>query len=164
MSDKRELIAKYYGLPTQFDWVWVLVARLGVGGMFCGSGWGKLHKLEKLTKYFAELGIPAPELQAPFVATVEFVGGFLLMIGLATRVFGFMLGFTMIVALATAVDYTGKGILDFLYMGEWLLLLLCFWLVFTGGGKASIDHWLKRRFESESADEEAPKGETAAAD
>ncbi|MEM1032512.1 MAG: DoxX family protein [Myxococcota bacterium] len=136
-------LAKTLGARLQsFEWVWVLVARLGVGGMFMLSGWGKLQDLDKFVKYFTRLGIPLPEFQAPFVAVVELVGGFLLILGLGTRLFGFLLGFTMIVALATSIDYEGKGLSDFLYLSEWLLLLLSFWFIFRGAGQASLDHRL----------------------
>ena len=67
------------------------------------------------------------------------------MVGLGTRVFGFLLGCTMIVAMLTAIDFTGKGLSDFLYLPEWLLLLLLTGFVFMGGGKASVDAAVAKR-------------------
>jgi uncharacterized membrane protein YphA (DoxX/SURF4 family) len=68
-----------------------------------------------------------------------------LMLGLGTRIFGFLLGCTMLVAILTAVDFAGKGLSDFLYLSEWLLLLLLFWFVFAGGGKLSADAVIAKR-------------------
>jgi putative oxidoreductase len=145
MLAKLSSIKRLFDKLTELEWLWIFVARVGVGCEFCLSGWGKLHKLHEFTAYFAQLGIPAPSIQAPFVAALECFGGLLLMLGLGTRIFGLMLGFTMIVAMATAIDLAGKGLSDFLYLPEWLLLLLLFWLVFSGGGKLSIDALIAKR-------------------
>ena len=82
---------------------------------------------------------------------VEFLGGLLLMIGLATRPAALLLSGTMVVALATAaipdhkIHANWRGLLDFLYLPEWLLLCLLGWLIFVGAGKLSLDHGLRRR-------------------
>lgn len=133
------LVSRVFAALDERRWMWLFVARLGVGCEFFLSGWGKLHRLDEIVAYFQKLGIPAPSIQAPLIATLEFVGGFMLMLGLATRLFGFLLGCTMVVAILTAVDLHGKGLADFLYLSEWLLLLLLWSFVFTGGGKASVD-------------------------
>jgi putative oxidoreductase len=62
-----------------------LLARIAVGLVFVNTGWGKLHALESVTGFFRELGIPYPELQAPFVASTELVCGALVLVGLGTR-------------------------------------------------------------------------------
>ncbi len=122
-----------------------LAVRLSVGLMFFGSGLGKLGKLPGLIEYFRSLGIPAPELQAPFVAAVELVCGALLVVGLATRPAALMLCGVMVVAIVTAaapehhIQATWKGLLEFLYLSEWGLLLLLAWLVLAGPGRASLD-------------------------
>ena len=123
------------------QWLAAAVARVAVGAMFCGSGFRKLGNLEHFVEKFRGLGIPAPELQAPFVATLEFVGGACLLLGLGTRAFAGLLAATMVVAIATdrLASAGVKDWLDFLYLNEWLLLLLLGWLVFAGGGKASLD-------------------------
>lgn len=139
------LVQRIFGKLTELQSVWILVARLGVGCEFLLSGWGKLHRLDKLIGYFHELKIPLASVQAPFIASLELAGGFLLMVGLGTRVFGFLLGCTMIVAMLTAIDFTGKGLSDFLYLPEWLLLLLLTGFVFMGGGKASVDAAVAKR-------------------
>ncbi len=49
--------------------------------------------------YFANLGIPAPEILAPLAAYTEFIGAYLLLLGLATRWISIPLIITMIVAI-----------------------------------------------------------------
>jgi hypothetical protein len=53
----------------------------------------------------------------------------------------------MIVAIATdrLVSAGVKDWLDFLYLNEWLLLLLLGWLVFAGGGRLSLDRIVAER-------------------
>ena len=65
--------------------IFLLLVRLYWGWQFAQTGWGKLHNLAKVTGYFASLGIPFPGLNAPFVAALEFAGGLLLILGLASR-------------------------------------------------------------------------------
>jgi putative oxidoreductase len=142
----RRIDALFRSLDAH-QWVAAAFARAAVGAMFCGSGFRKLGNLEGFVETFRRLGIPAPELQAPFVATLELVGGAALVLGLATRPFAALLAFTMIVAIATdRLESAGVADwLDFLYLNEWLLLLLLLWLVFAGGGKASLDAVLAPR-------------------
>jgi len=80
----------------------LLLTRLVFGQAFLVTGWGKLGNLAGITKFFEELGIPLASVQAPMVATIEFVGGILLLLGLGTRYAVLLLTSTMLVALATA--------------------------------------------------------------
>jgi putative oxidoreductase len=145
MRRGAEVLAGIYARLEAAEWLGRLVVRLSVGLMFFGSGLGKLGKLPGLVEYFRSLGIPAPELQAPFVATVELVCGALLVVGLATRPAALMLCGVMVVAIVTAaapehhIQATWKGLLEFLYLSEWCLLLLLAWLMLAGPGRASLD-------------------------
>jgi putative oxidoreductase len=80
----------------------LLAVRLYWGFQFMQTGWGKLHNLAHVTQFFISLGIPAPGPTALFVACVEFFGGLLLMLGLASRLTGLVLTGNMLVAYATA--------------------------------------------------------------
>jgi putative oxidoreductase len=101
-------------------------------------------------QYFRTLGVPFPELQAPFVASVEFVCGTLIVVGLATRPTALMLCGIMTVAIVTAaapehhITATSRGLLEFFYLPEWCLLLLLGWLMFAGLGRASLDACIRR--------------------
>lgn len=80
----------------------LLLVRLYWGWQFAQTGWGKLQHLQHVTQYFSSLGIPAPGVTAPFVAGVEFVGGILMILGLASHIVGLVLTIDMFVAFLTA--------------------------------------------------------------
>jgi len=80
----------------------LLAVRLYWGFQFAQTGWGKLHNLAKITAFFASLNIPFPAFNAPFVSTLELVGGILLMLGLFSRPIAFLLAGNMLVAYWTA--------------------------------------------------------------
>lgn len=121
-----------------------LLARLVIGVVFTGSGWGKLHNLGQVTQYFASLGIPFPELQAPFVASVELVCGALLLVGLGTRLAAVPLIGTMVVALATALAPKIDGLGALFGLSEFLYIALLVQLAIGGAGAASLDRLLAR--------------------
>ena len=119
-----------------------LLTRLVVGWAFIGRG--KWEHFENTTKFFTDIGIPAPAANAAFIASLELVGGAMLMVGFGTRIFAALLSATMIVALMTAdrqslidaLHGSDKGLLGV----DPLLPLLCFgWLVAFGAGAISID-------------------------
>jgi putative oxidoreductase len=80
----------------------LLFVRLYWGWQFMQTGWGKLHNLSHVHDFFASLGIPLPGLMAPAIASLEFFGGILLMVGLATRLIGLLLAGNMFVAYLTS--------------------------------------------------------------
>jgi putative oxidoreductase len=82
--------------------VMLLIVRLYWGFQFAQTGWGKLHNLVKITGFFASLNIPFSSFAAPFVSTLEFVGGVLLMLGLFSRPIALLLACNMFVAYWTA--------------------------------------------------------------
>lgn len=123
-----------------------LLSRTVIGLIFMGTGWGKLQNLDGVIEYFASLGIPAPQLQAPFVAITELVCGALIFCGFATRLASLPLIGTMIVAILTAKMSEIEGYDDLLNLSEFLLIIVLSWLVTAGGGCLSIDYILKRKF------------------
>ncbi len=132
-------------IAEKIRWAPALLARITMGLIFVQSGWGKFNHLPKVVEYFSSLGIPAPQLQAPFVTGVELVGGVLLFLGLGTRLISFPLIGTMVVAILTArrEDLTGVGAL--FGMSEYLYIVLFFWLIVEGAGPVSLDHRLFKR-------------------
>ena len=147
-------MTRLYARLDGIEWVAQLVVRIAVGLEFFGSGLGKLGKLSGLIQYFRPLGIPAPEIQAPFVASTELVCGALIVMGLLTRPAAAMLCGVMTVAIVTAavpekhITASWHGLLEFFYLPEVLLWLLLAWLVFAGPGRASLDARLGRRSEA----------------
>lgn len=128
-----------------------LLARLTVGVAFAESGWGKLHNLEKVAEYFAELGIPAAAFQATFVSSVELICGSLVTVGLATRAAAVPLIGTMVVALVTAKASEIAGFSDLIGTIEFCYAVLLAWLALGGAGAASLDHAIARRFGARAA-------------
>ena len=125
-------------------WLSPVVARLTVGLVFFQSGWGKLHSLDQVTKYFTELGIPAPALQARFASTTEFVCGGLLLLGLATRFAAVPLIITMAVAIRTALWDQVDGLGSLAGLTEFAYVALLLWLATDGAGPLSLDALLRR--------------------
>lgn len=126
-------------VADRVTWLPPLAARVTLGAIFMGTGWGKLHNLEKVVKYFRSLGIPAAEYQAPFVAATEFSCGLLLLLGLATRVAAVPLMISMIVAIRTALWSDLGGLNDLFGQAEYLYIALLLWLSISGAGAVSLD-------------------------
>jgi uncharacterized membrane protein YphA (DoxX/SURF4 family) len=79
-----------------------LLIRLLVGGVFFLEGIKKFLFPEQWgVGRFTRIGIPAPSTLAPFVGVVEIVCGFLLLLGLLTRLASIPLIIDMCVAIAT---------------------------------------------------------------
>ncbi len=145
MCKLRELLLPFI---QKFDWLPGLVARLTIGLTFLQTGWGKLHHLDKVIAFFTSLGIPAANIQAPFVSGLELVGGTLVLLGLFTRVASFPLIGTMVVALLTAKRGDIHELGDLLFMPEFLFIVLLLWLIVKGAGVVSLDHVLITKKES----------------
>ena len=80
----------------------LLLARLGVGLVFLSTGWGKVHNIAGVTKFFTTLGIPMPGVNAVVVAWSELVCGSALVLGVLTRLATLPLIVSMIIAVLTA--------------------------------------------------------------
>jgi len=89
-------------LTKKIDFLGPLAIRIYLAPIFIMAGWGKLSNAENLVGYFDSLGIPLPELMVYVAGMTEFVGGILLIGGLAVRWIAVPLMFTMIVAAGTA--------------------------------------------------------------
>ena len=132
-------------LQPRLGWAPLLAARVTVGWVFLQSGWGKLHNLEGVTQFFASLGIPAPQLQAPLVAGIEFAGGLLLLLGLATRFTALPLIGVMLVAIRTALWDDIDVLSDLFGLAEFGYVVMLAGLVAFGAGSISIDTWVRGR-------------------
>jgi len=130
---------------TRADWLGPLALRLVFGYFWAETGWAKLHNLDGFTARFVDWGIPLPAFSATLSAGVEFVGGVLLMLGLLTRLTAAAMAFNMVVAIAFVAIKNVGGIDEFVELDEVLYVLVFFWLLMAGPGKASLDVWLARR-------------------
>ena len=130
----------------------ILLVRVSIGLFFAISGGNKLFVADGTKPVYDTLvkaGVPFPHQTAYFVASVEFVGGSLLTMGLLSSVASVALLIDMTVATATnAVSTLPKGLSplswvdDFLYLPEVLYVLFFIWLLFSGPGRFSVDYWL----------------------
>ena len=133
----------------------VLLARISLGVFFAISGGNKLfvasqHKI--MYETIVGAGIPFPQFMTYFVSSVEFVCGCLLIIGLLSILCCIAFIIDMIVAITTVQLATiAKGLSvvdwldDFLYLPEVMYIIIFLWLISSGPGRLSVDHWIAVR-------------------
>ncbi|HLH67259.1 MAG TPA: DoxX family protein [Solirubrobacteraceae bacterium] len=91
----------------------LLIARIALAWVFMYHGAGKLFDFKHqggiagTTAFFQLEGIPAAHLFAYVVGLTEFVGGLMMLLGLATALAGLALTVDMLVAIVTATGATG---------------------------------------------------------
>jgi len=140
----------------------VILVRFLVGGVFLVEGIQKFLFADELgVGRFIKIGIPAPEIMAPFVGAVETVCGGLLLLGLLTRFAAFLLLINISVAIvSTKVPIIlGHGFWRFTlpklaHYGFWSMAHeartdFCMWLgslflIIAGAGRISLDYLLTR--------------------
>jgi putative oxidoreductase len=130
----------------------ILLVRVSLGLFFAISGANKLFDAgSRQTMYetLVKAKVPLPRLMTYFVSGVEFVGGSLLAVGFLSSLACAALLVDMLVAiLTTKLSAMPKGLSplnwldDFLYLPEVLYVLFFIWLLCSGPGKFSVDHWL----------------------
>ncbi len=137
----------------------LLAIRLYWGWQFAQSGWGKLHNISHVTEFFASLGIPFSHANALLVSNLEFFGGILLIVGLASRLTGLILTGNMLVAYVTADGEALRSIFSnpgkFYAADPYTFLFASLIVLIFGAGLFSIDAILAR-----IASERAPKVRT----
>jgi len=106
----------------------LFVLRLFVGAVFITHGALKLFGgLKGFAGFLQQHGVPLPDLMAPLVAAVEFLGGVALILGLGTRTAAILLTAVMIVAMATVTlqaGFAGGYDINLALLGGLLALLL----------------------------------------
>ncbi len=120
----------------------LLLLRWGIGAIFIFAGYPKLFgDTKRAIEGFASFGMPA---YLVYVAgAVEFFGGWLLVLGLFTRVAGILLAGQMAVAIWKV--HMGKGILAVQeYQFPLALAVAAFALATCGAGAISLDKLIFR--------------------
>ena len=130
----------------------ILLVRVSLGLFFAISGANKLFVAGGTKPVYDTLvkaKVPFPRQTAYFVSSVEFVGGSFVALGFLSSPACVALMTDMIVAtLTSSLSTIPKGLSpfnwldDFLYLPEVLYVLFFIWLLFSGPGKFSVDHWL----------------------
>jgi putative oxidoreductase len=127
----------------------VVLIRLLVGAVFLSEGNQKfLFSNELGVGRFTKIGIPAPQVMAPFVGMVEIVCGTLIIVGLLTRLAAIPLIINMLVAISsTKIPILLKS--GFWTMAhdsrtDFSMLLGSIFLLIVGAGACSLDKKLSK--------------------
>lgn len=138
----------------------VVVLRLAIAFVFVAEGVQKFVYPDAFgVGRFAKIGLPAPEVMAPFVGVIEIVGGTLVLAGLLTRLAALALAIDMVVAITStklpmlighgfwgfADPSTPTGFLAMVHEArtDIAMLLTCTFLFAVGAGPLSIDGRLR---------------------
>jgi putative oxidoreductase len=153
MSSLLKLIDRAYALlvrvANSLQSPFLLVVRLYWGWQFAESGVDHLRNMDSFVQFMTDNHVPAPWLNAHFVAGLETCGGILLALGLGSRLIAIPLLVNMIVAFITAdrdnlfAAFTSHAedfykALPFTYLFVALLVLI------FGPGSLSLDALIKR--------------------
>ncbi|MFL5084251.1 MAG: DoxX family protein, partial [Xanthobacteraceae bacterium] len=128
----------------------LLVSRVALGLIFVLSGYMKLTGLAAFSASLAARGVPAAWLWGPVGATVEFVGGLLILLGLGTRYAALLM--ILFVIVATAISHRfwefadpqqfrtqqSQFLKNLSIIGGFLFVLA------AGGGRFSLDNLWRR--------------------
>jgi putative oxidoreductase len=110
---------------------------------------GHLTHLPRVHEFFASLGIPAPGLMALTISCLELFGGILLIVGLASRLTGFLLACNMFTAYLTADrDALGAIFSDpgkFYNADPFTFLFASLIVLIFGAGFFSLDYFFTHR-------------------
>ena len=141
---------QYDRLPGTTEDVLLLVGRVALGAIFLKSGIQKLMALSAFAASLAGRGIPQSSVWAVIGATVECVGGILIVAGFKTRPASVLMILFVIVATAIAHRYwefadaarraqQSQFFKNLSIIGGFVLLFV------TGPGRFGIDGLLRRR-------------------
>ena len=122
----------------------LILIRLLVGAVFLSEGIQKfLFPGELGVGRFVKIGIPMPEVMAPFVGSVEIVCGAMILVGLSTRVAAIPLIIDMFVAISSTKIpiLMGKGFWAMAHEArtDYSMLLGSIFLLLAGAGRWSLD-------------------------
>jgi putative oxidoreductase len=134
----------------------LLLVRLYWGWQFAQSGWGRLHHIPQATQFFASLHIPFPGTNVVFVSSLEFIGGILLILGLASRLISLLLAIDMIVAYLTSDMEALHSIFSdpgkFYNADPYTFLFASLLILIFGPGRLALDWLLMRNQRLEAAE------------
>jgi putative oxidoreductase len=132
----------------------LLLIRLYWGWQFFETGKGKLADIPKVVDYFTSIGVPAPALNAHFIALLEAGGGILLILGLASRLIAVPLLIDMVMAYIIA-DREALGSIfsepeKFYNAAPFTFLLASLLILVFGPGKLSLDTLIAARWKKKT--------------
>ncbi len=150
----RDMMNRINGLTLQvtdkLGSIAPLATRIVIGLAFYQAGSGKFRHFDNVIGFFQGIGIPFPAFNAGLVASMETVGGVMLILGLFTRFFASGLSITMVVALLTAdkadflASWGSAAESSPTDITAFVFLLFLLWLISYGAGKLSVDALLRK--------------------
>ena len=137
------------GMAASTTDIFLLVGRVLIGWLFLASSWGKLTNIAGFEGYLTALKAPAPGIMAWIGASVEFLIGITLILGIGTRYAALLCAVFLICATALAHRYweyppaqmsaqQTNFLKNLAILGGTLLLFV------TGPGRFSIDRILSK--------------------
>jgi putative oxidoreductase len=131
--------------PSSHSWA-LTILRVVVGIVFLAHGWQKVFGfgIHGVAGLFGSVGIPLPLVSAGIVMAVEFLGGALLILGVATRLAAGLNAIDMVVAILTVHLKNGFFAQSMGVEFPLTLLAACVCLMMAGPGAASAE-WLFAR-------------------
>lgn len=123
----------------------IFLIRLSIGIVFILSGWGKIHNIENVIAYFAQLHIPFSSFSAYLTAWTELLAGLFIFVGLMTRISSIFIFIIMVVAILTTQLVNLESWSDLLGTIEYQYALMCLGLILVGPDNISIDDVIKRK-------------------
>src|ERR1700757_1302579 len=134
---------QFFTLVSYVQSPFLLLVRLYWGWQLAQSGWGKLHHLSNVGQYFATLGLPMPAQMAVFIACVEFFGGILLALGLASRITGLVLTVNLTMAYVIGDREALLSFFSdpdkFIAAAPFAFLIVSLIVLIFGAGRISVD-------------------------
>jgi uncharacterized membrane protein YphA (DoxX/SURF4 family) len=123
---------------------WVVLIRLAVGAVFLTEGIQKFLFSDSLgVGRFTKIGIPSPEIMAPFVGVIEIGCGALLILGLLARLAAIPLIIDILVAIVTTklpiLIKSGFWAMAHEARTDFTMLLGCVFFLIVGAGRWSVD-------------------------
>ena len=134
----------------------LLIARIILGVVLIAHGWQKFNEwtIAGTTEAFTGMGVPAAGIAAPIAASVELVGGILILIGLVTRIAAALVALQMVGA-GIWGGHFGSGIL--IDGNGWELVMVmaavAVILLAAGPGQYAADNFI---FQNREADATTP--------
>ncbi|MBN4066627.1 DoxX family protein [Simkania negevensis] len=147
-TKRRNYLAKFSALLQTPA---LLLIRIIWGVLFILEGWHKFADISGTASFFQELGFTYPTLMVLLTASVELLGGILLLVGFFTRIAAIFLIITMIIAAIMApshahfLGYSSGQTETFLAQIPLTFAYACFVTFLFGAGKWSLDHRITKK-------------------
>ncbi len=124
-------------IPPNLDAA-LLILRLVLGIIMVYHGYPKVTGFSGTAEFFAGAGIPMPTLTAAYAAIVEFAGGILLILGVATDLVGLLFAIDMLGAIYFVHFSKGFSAANGGYEFPLALLAMALAISFAGPGRFAV--------------------------